>query len=62
MEAISAINHAPVVHEIEVGEPITPNIKIIGTTAKYEKTCGFIVKKSNLAIFVKPVISLHLLC
>jgi hypothetical protein len=33
------------------GEPIAPKIKNVGSNAKNEVSCGFIVRKSSLAIF-----------
>lgn len=55
--AINAINHAPVIHNTVMGEPISPNIKI---TATYEIACDFIIKKSSFVILTTPVMPLHL--
>ena len=52
--AINAINHAPVIHNTVMGEPISPNIKITATNEKYEIACDFIIKKSSFVIPTPP--------
>ena len=46
--AINAINHAPVMHNTVMEEPISPNNKITATNDKYEIPCDFIIKNPVL--------------
>lgn len=60
--AINAINHAPVMHNTVMEEPISPNNKITATNDKYEIPCDFIIKKSSFVILATPVMPLYLPC
>ena len=50
LEAINAVNHAPVMNNTIIDESITENMEIISTIMAYKTACDFMVKKSSLVI------------